>query len=614
MQPTRTSIRVLCIDSDPESAAHISDILEREDSRFAVESATNAGDGLDHLEQGTPDCIVSGYELPEQNAIEFLESIRENYPDLPFILYTENGNEQVASDAISAGVTEYLQRDPTNENVGIVATRIANVVDEHRTGEEAGAGQDRLEQILKTVPGCVVKLDTTGRFTYANQRAEDVLGLERSAVTERTYDDPEWNITDLDGNPIPEEELPFRRVLDTGESLYGLQHRIQWPDGSEKILQVNGAPLFDDHGDVESLVFSLTDITERKKREQRQERYKAFLEHSPVAIAVVDESGEITYQSPASERVVGTSADELTGELAFEYLHPEDRTDVVELFSELIEDSDGSRTAEYRLEDGDGNWRWVQSTATNYLDEPAIDGIVIASVDVTERKEYEQRIEEQRDNLETVNEVVRHDIRNDLQLVTAYVDLLAEHVDEGSDRHEYAEKIQESAGQAVELTRKAREMTDVMLTSEDDRGEVRLRNSLTTELDEVRAAYPEAIITVEGDIPAVDVLADEMLGSVFRNLLINAVQHNDKPVPEVTVVVENRTDTVRVRVADNGPGVPDEQREDIFGKGEKGLNSEGTGIGLYLVQTLVEGYDGDVRVTDNDPEGALFVVELPVAT
>jgi signal transduction histidine kinase len=78
--------------------------------------------------------------------------------------------------------------------------------------------------------------------------------------------------------------------------------------------------------------------------------------------------------------------------------------------------------------------------------------------------------------------------------------------------------------------------------------------------------------------------------------------------------VENHTDTVRVCVADNGPGVPDEQKQDIFGKGKKGLNSEGTGIGLHLVQTLVESYGGDIWATDNEPQGAIFIVQLPVAT
>src|SRR6056297_4013314 len=116
-----------------------------------------------------------------------------------------------------------------------------------------------------------------------------------------------------------------------------------------------------------------------------------------------------------------------------------------------------------------------------------------------------------------------------------------------------------------------------------------------------------------------------MLNSVFRNLLKNAVQHNDKAVPTVAVSSEMKDDQIRIRVADNGPGVSDAAKEDIFGKGEKGLDSEGTGIGLYLVKSLVETYGGDVWVKDRESgdavanqlpetattEGAVFVVELP---
>jgi signal transduction histidine kinase len=109
------------------------------------------------------------------------------------------------------------------------------------------------------------------------------------------------------------------------------------------------------------------------------------------------------------------------------------------------------------------------------------------------------------------------------------------------------------------------------------------------------------------------VIGNEMLGSVFRNLLQNAILHNDKETPEITITAERQQRQIEVRIADNGPGVPDAQKETIFGKGAKGLESEGTGIGLYLVQSLVESYGGDVWVEDNTPEGAIFVVQLPIA-
>lgn len=78
----------------------------------------------------------------------------------------------------------------------------------------------------------------------------------------------------------------------------------------------------------------------------------------------------------------------------------------------------------------------------------------------------------------------------------------------------------------------------------------------------------------------------------------------------MTVSVDVGAEAVQIRVADNGPGVPDDRKERIFGRGEKGLDSSRTGLGLYLVQTLIDIYDGAVWVEDNDPVGAVFVVEL----
>lgn len=112
---------------------------------------------------------------------------------------------------------------------------------------------------------------------------------------------------------------------------------------------------------------------------------------------------------------------------------------------------------------------------------------------------------------------------------------------------------------------------------------------------------------------AVDVVADDMLAAVFRNLLTNAIVHNDTEAPEITVGVETVDDRAEVSIADNGPGIPDEQKQQIFAEGEMGLESGGTGIGLYLVDTLVDRYGGDSHVRDNEPSGAIFVVKLPIA-
>ena len=102
-----------------------------------------------------------------------------------------------------------------------------------------------------------------------------------------------------------------------------------------------------------------------------------------------------------------------------------------------------------------------------------------------------------------------------------------------------------------------------------------------------------------------------MLSAIFRNLINNAVQHNDADEPRVTISAHVNDGSVRIRVADNGPGIPEDQRDQIFDSDEKGLDSTGTGMGLYLVTNLVDMYDGSVWIENNDPRGAVFVVELP---
>jgi PAS domain S-box-containing protein len=267
-------------------------------------------------------------------------------------------------------------------------------------------------------------------------------------------------------------------------------------------------------------------------------------------------------------------------------------------------------TVEHTHYDEDGEERIHEvHAAPVFDDEGDVVRLVESIFDITDRVEYEQQLRAQRDNLDVLNQVLRHDVRNDLQLVTAYADLLSDHVDEAGREH--LETLRESADHVVELTETARDIAEVMLSTTDSHGPVDIGNTLERELSEVRSVYTEAAITVDGTVPSVTVRADDMLGSVFRNLLKNAVQHNDKPLAEVTVSVSAAEDSVTVEVADNGPGVPDNQKESVFGKGEKGLESDGTGIGLYLVQTLVSKYGGSVAVRDNDPEGAIFEVVLP---
>ena len=239
---------------------------------------------------------------------------------------------------------------------------------------------------------------------------------------------------------------------------------------------------------------------------------------------------------------------------------------------------------------------------------------ILVLTDITDEIETERlraqrdAIAEQRDHLQTLDSVVRHDIRNDLQVVSAYAETLEAALD--GETQQYAETIEESAAEAVEFTKRAGDLAETILAMEGELEPVDLRETVWSEVDSLQSRYDDAIITVEGEIPSVGVDADDMLGSVFRNLIENAITHNDSPVPEVTVRAAVDGDRVAVRVADNGPGIPADLLTEIFEKGEMGLETGGTGLGLYLVDALVERYGGDVWVENNEPTGSVFVVEL----
>lgn len=352
----------------------------------------------------------------------------------------------------------------------------------------------------------------------------------------------------------------------------------------------------------ETIAAAIENRVTRAELASSKRKYERLTERISDAYFAVDSDWRITYWNEQMASRAGRPAVAVLGEQFWEVFPAYRETALEEHYREAMATQE-PHSFEYHFEEED---YWVSIDV--YPDE---DGISVFSRDITERKEYERRLKEQRDDLEILNQVVRHDIRNDLQLISAYAELLGERVDD--DELEYVETISRRARTAVELTQSARSLAAVMLQNESETEPMPLRRTLETQLEETRATYPGAAITLADEIPDVSVRGNELLSSVFRNILKNAVQHNDEDLPTVQVSVELDDDAVTISIADNGPGVPDERKEEIFGKGEKGLESGGTGVGLYLVGTLVESYGGEVRVTDNDPEGANFAVTLPIA-
>ncbi len=164
------------------------------------------------------------------------------------------------------------QAEVTFDQAGKPIRMIGTIQDitEDRLAEEAlRKERDLLDHIMETSPSGITMVDRVGQITFANARAEELLGLRKEEITERLYNDPKWGITDFKGNPVPEDELPFKQVLRNGLPVYDARHAIVWSDGKRVLLSINSAPLFDVSDQVTGVVNTIEDITNEVQLENQ---------------------------------------------------------------------------------------------------------------------------------------------------------------------------------------------------------------------------------------------------------------------------------------------------------------------------------------------------------
>lgn len=431
------NIFVLHVDDEPDITKLTATFLEREDARISVQTATSVDEGLKHLAESEIDCIVSDYQMPGMNGIEFLETVREDHPNLPFILYTGKGSEEVASQAISSGVTDYLQKETGTDDFTLLANRIVNGVESQRH-EQRHKFLEALENQLTELAIEFLQTEYRDIDTLIDEGLETLGKLveaDRSYVFDVDYEAEtlsnthEWCGEGVEPQMDMLQELPLDTLSWWMQKLENFEN-ILIPNVSElppeaeteqEILQEQNiaslivTPMIsngelvgfigfdwvteqeawsDEFIDVLRLTSELITTARRREARRRElERHEAYLQQSQDFITVVDDDGTVQFQSDSVEEITTYRPPEIMGESGFEYVHPEDRQNVTELFTSILGSPGETATAELRVETKEGSWRWVEARGVNKLDDPVIEGIITSSRDITERKEREQELE-----------------------------------------------------------------------------------------------------------------------------------------------------------------------------------------------------------------------------
>ncbi|OYR86494.1 hybrid sensor histidine kinase/response regulator, partial [Halorubrum sp. E3] len=168
------AIDVLHVDDDPSVLDLAEAYLERELDAVAVTSVTDPETALDRLDEAAFDCVVSDYDMPAMDGLEFFETLRERHRKIPFVLYTGKGSEEIASQALNAGVTGYFQKGGP-EQLRRLANRVDQAVDEHRTKEIA----ERYSTVIEALGYPVYVVDETGEFRFVNEPFAELTGYDR---------------------------------------------------------------------------------------------------------------------------------------------------------------------------------------------------------------------------------------------------------------------------------------------------------------------------------------------------------------------------------------------------------------------------------------------------
>ncbi|RYJ13444.1 PAS domain S-box protein [Halogeometricum borinquense] len=410
---------------------------------------------------------------------------------------------------------------------------------------------------------------------------------------------------------VPQEEIIGSHIADICHNSLGMYALLDADrsrlditvedDGEKRYYEATATPLGSGEGHDRGWALVLRDTTERRRTEAK---FRTLIENSRDLISVLDADGNHTYASPASKHVLGIPRSELEGSNSFKQIHPDDREDIRSQF-DTVESRDTIR-AEFRHKHADGSWRVLDAVAVNLLDDPAVGGIVVNARDVTSRHRYEQR-------LRVLNRILRHDLRNDMNVILGHADLLGEMMDDPK-RRAHVKTIQQKAESLVSLGERAREIDRTLHGEDRERRPVEVTDVIAEKLEAMQESNPSLVVNTH--LPDEQwVLATNHVGTAITNVVDNALEHNDRAIPRVGISVSKsiHTDEVEIRVVDNGPGIPASELAALEAGTETQLQHV-SGLGLWLVKWILAGSHATIEFEERSGRGTAVVMRFQPAS
>ncbi len=354
---------------------------------------------------------------------------------------------------------------------------------------------------------------------------------------------------------------------------------------------------------LDNVADTIAIVIEKKRAENAlkisEQRLSLALESAGLGLWDQDFVSGKVYRNANWARMLGYSLQEVEGTLDFfrSIVHPEDIDKLNEASRQAETGMTENFAVEHRVKAKDGSWKWIYNWGKIIERDQNKKPLraVGTHLDITGLKQTEQELRLHQEHTKLINSILRHDIANSFAVIKSALNIY-HRTHDNTILDEAALQIKKG----ISLINKMKKLEDYFSLS------IQLSKvKLADLINDIASSYVYMKTTIQGNA---EILADEALSSVFDNLFANASKHGKADEIEVDILKNDNSCTIIFK--DNGSGIPDEIKDKIFDKAFKSGKTGNTGLGLYIIKKTIDRYGGQIKVEDNKPQGAKFVIEL----
>ena len=460
------------------------------------------------------------------------------------------------------------------------------------TAQETQARRlDRFEQLVELASDGLYMLNADGRYAFVTEQYAEMLGYERAELLGQHAS------TVMNEGALREGQQAVTALLSDPERESTVVDQTHVRKNGESVrFSIHFTVVTDDGGSYAGVMGVARDVTERREREQELAEYEAVFETVRDRVCVLDDDGTIRHANGPfadffdvdREQVEGRHGREVFGTDGFETI--EETRDIVQSTGK-----DHGAT-ELTLTDGHGN----RVPCETYISQLPTGGVVGVIRDISERVQRKQQVA-------VLDRVLRHNLRNELNVVLGHTEILADQVDGESEK--LLEVIEERSNRLMEFAEKARRAQQVIdHTVSQSTDEAQIDETVTDVSRVFREKHPNATIRHDVNV-GTEVAVPQAIRTALSDLIDNAIVHNEGEKARVDVTVTDSESWLEIAVTDDGPGIP-EHEQAVLTEGTETPLRHGSGVGFWLIHWIVTQHGGELDI-ESDEDGSTVRIRLP---